>query len=46
MREKIWGVLAAGALGDAMGMPTECWSHMTVIPFNNQAEAINLAEVN
>ncbi|MGK0603816.1 ADP-ribosylglycohydrolase family protein [Enterococcus gilvus] len=26
MREKIWGVLAAGALGDAMGMPTECWS--------------------
>lgn len=26
MREKIWGVLAAGALGDTMGMPTECWS--------------------
>lgn len=26
MREKIWGVLAGGALGDAMGMPTECWS--------------------
>ena len=26
MREKILGVLAAGALGDAMGMPTECWS--------------------
>lgn len=26
MREKIWGVLAGGALGDALGMPTECWS--------------------
>jgi ADP-ribosylglycohydrolase len=26
VREKIWGVLVAGALGDAMGMPTECWS--------------------
>lgn len=26
MRERIWGILAGGALGDAMGMPTECWS--------------------
>lgn len=26
MKKKIWGVLAGGALGDAMGMPTECWS--------------------
>ena len=26
MREKVWGVLAGGALGDALGMPTECWS--------------------
>ncbi|MBV7392379.1 ADP-ribosylglycohydrolase family protein [Enterococcus sp. ALS3] len=26
MNKKIWGVLAGGALGDAMGMPTECWS--------------------
>jgi ADP-ribosylglycohydrolase len=26
MQEKIWGVLAGGALGDALGMPTECWS--------------------
>lgn len=26
MREKIWGVLAGGALGDALGMPTECWT--------------------
>lgn len=26
MRERIWGVLAGGALGDALGMPTECWS--------------------
>lgn len=26
MEKKIWGVLAGGALGDAMGMPTECWS--------------------
>ncbi|MGX7350729.1 ADP-ribosylglycohydrolase family protein [Enterococcus canis] len=26
MKERIWGVLVGGALGDAMGMPTECWS--------------------
>lgn len=26
MRKRIWGVLAGGALGDALGMPTECWS--------------------
>lgn len=26
MKERVWGVLAGGALGDAMGMPTECWS--------------------
>lgn len=26
MKERIWGVLAGGALGDALGMPTECWS--------------------
>lgn len=26
LRKRIWGVLAGVALGDAMGMPTECWS--------------------
>lgn len=26
MKEKIWGVLVGGALGDAMGMPTECYT--------------------
>lgn len=26
MKRRIWGVLAGVALGDAMGMPTECWS--------------------
>lgn len=30
MREKIWGVLAGGALGDALGMPTECWSQQKI----------------
>jgi len=25
--KKIWGVFVGGAIGDAMGMPTECWSH-------------------
>lgn len=30
MREKIWGVLAGGALGDALGMPTECWSQAKI----------------
>ena len=26
MERRIWGVLAGTAVGDAMGMPTECWS--------------------
>lgn len=26
MKTRFFGVLAGGALGDAMGMPTECWS--------------------
>lgn len=26
MKTRVFGVLAGGALGDAMGMPTECWS--------------------
>lgn len=30
MREKIWGVLVSGALGDALGMPTECWSQQKI----------------
>lgn len=25
--KKIWGVLVGGAVGDAMGMPTECWTY-------------------
>lgn len=26
MKKRIRGVIAGTALGDAMGMPTECWS--------------------
>lgn len=30
MEKRIWGVLAGGALGDSMGMPTECWSQKKI----------------
>lgn len=30
MEKRVWGVLAGGALGDAMGMPTECWSQTKI----------------
>ncbi|MGX8833171.1 ADP-ribosylglycohydrolase family protein [Amedibacillus sp. YH-ame6] len=30
MRDNIWGVLVGGALGDAMGMPTECCTQETI----------------
>ncbi|NKC67664.1 ADP-ribosylglycohydrolase family protein [Vagococcus fluvialis] len=26
MNQNVWGVLVGGALGDAFGMPTECWT--------------------
>lgn len=31
MKKHIWGVLAGGAVGDAMGMPTECWSQEKIL---------------
>lgn len=30
MKSKIWGVLVGTAVGDAMGMPTECWSQSKI----------------
>lgn len=49
MREKIWGVLAGGALGDALGMPTECWSQAKIrrhFPHGvNQLMASNVNDV-
>lgn len=30
MEKRIWGVLVGTAVGDAMGMPTECWSQSKI----------------